>query len=803
MGKSGLSSWLSAPEPPASSTDAEATAAAEKATDSPLDVGIAQLRGEGDAAITRISPDKRALVEDIDTEEDDAEFDERAHWGRRRARKKARASASRKNGSPDKSQPSIALFCVATAAKEGNGDTKPARNGVEDSSAAPTSVSDAVDTTGADDGAKSTELEESSAACAASAGSQSLVEAPSLVEDTRAEEEQAEHPVQTPVKRSRRQNRRQLRLQDQTPPAVNDLSVDSIVAASPVDGNQPEQPATNLSGRPKRQAAVRAEQIQQQGRSRAQVLSDEAALFLTPPPRSRRQNASRATPSPSSVLVIEDTPVLSEKKSAKKARATEASPDVVLLATKPASNGGSRKRKLDLDKKKPPPGKAPTAGGGNGTPNGAKAAQAFFLTDQERKQLQEIEAVTSFREELRKAREKDLAFFTGSKGVNPFFQAHQMSASSSKSNKKSQVSSSGDDSSAIEVDDDVDTPGQSHKKAGKKWKKEAAAFPSVQHVVCADSAADMEDVDVSYNMPPHRVMPVAATGPKIVVLDDDDDSNQHSASGPRHLADIVASGNVQVDEEASLSDMFWFCEYRQGGDESDASDNENEYDDRWATHLEGPEDDFISYLVDTYGVREKRVRELLASLEAARDKRLDKEANLTLVDRYLPVMASGIVGNKETVRLLSSWLSAWKSGGNGRERSSCFQSELYAFEDDSEDEMGCDLHRLFIVEGASGAGKSAAVYACAEELGYQVIEINAAQNRSGKSIVEIAGEATQSTRVLHVADAGGKKKKKAMPPKKRKGPSSKRKCVDGAPASSHLSLVLFEDVSASRLLCMW
>ncbi|KAI9913204.1 hypothetical protein PsorP6_005983 [Peronosclerospora sorghi] len=43
--------------------------------------------------ITLISPDKRSLVEAIDSEEDDAEFDERAHWSRRGLKKKVRVSS--------------------------------------------------------------------------------------------------------------------------------------------------------------------------------------------------------------------------------------------------------------------------------------------------------------------------------------------------------------------------------------------------------------------------------------------------------------------------------------------------------------------------------------------------------------------------------------------------------------------------------------------------------------------------------------------------------------------------------------
>lgn len=746
MGKRGISSWLSAPAaaPEPAAIEAAEAAEAGEATDSPLDVGMVQLRGAGNAgaAIERISPDKRAAVEQIDEEEDDAEFEERAHWARRR--KKPRKAV-------DRSQPSIALFCVPK-------DAPVAQAGSE---AGPLSALEATEPQTGSPGKEQTG---------------GAAEAKTEAEAAPAAEALVETPVRTPAKRTARQQRR---LNDHTPSAASDLSVDSVVADSPAV--EAERLPARLSGRPKRQAAVRAEQLQIEGKSRAQALSDETAAFLTPPPRSRRHIAGQSvskptprTPSPSSVVVIDDTPTSSAKK-----KRGEASPDFVLLSDKSAAtNGGRRKRKLDMDKKKSPTGK--TQKGGAAAGSNTKAAQSFFLTEQERKQLQEIEAVTTFREELRKTREKDLAFFTGTKSANPFFQASAVPAKK----KKNDEGVDGDDS----VDVDKDSPDR-HKKSGKKWMKEKMLFPRIQHVISTQALED-SDMSVPLQLPPRRSAPLPASNLDMVVLEDEDDASR--------IADLVVSGNVKADEEMALSDMFWFRDYPAANGDDEDSDSECDEDDggRWVATLSGTDDDFISYVVDTYGIREKRVRELFTSLEVAKQKRLSKQANLSLVDRYTPVMASGIVGNKEPMRLLSSWLSAWKSGGNGRDRNSCFQSELYAFEDDSEDDSGSDLHRLFILDGASGSGKSAAVYACAEELGYQVIEINAAQNRSGKSIVEIAGEATQSTRVLRVGgDSGGKKSKKATPPKKKtKASSSKRKSIDSSGAPSQLSLVLFEDV---------
>lgn len=42
---------------------------------------------------------------------------------------------------------------------------------------------------------------------------------------------------------------------------------------------------------------------------------------------------------------------------------------------------------------------------------------------------------------------------------------------------------------------------------------------------------------------------------------------------------------------------------------------------------------------------------------------------------------------------------------------------------------------LVVLQGPCGSGKTAAVYACAAELGYKVIEVNASMLRSGKVVL--------------------------------------------------------------------
>ncbi|OWZ21509.1 hypothetical protein PHMEG_0003924 [Phytophthora megakarya] len=663
MASQGLSSWLSGPKSETSdATDASDSQVQEKnkASDSPLDISLAQLRAK--ETITRISPEKRSLVEEIDEEDDDAEFDERAHWARRGPRKKARAS---RRAARDKSQPSIALFCVKETAST-----------------------------------------------------------------VATQEETEEDAVVSAIAASQLEQKEKKEARKKKKTKSSGLEFDSAV-----DKEETVAPVTS-SGRPKRQAVVRAEILQQQQKLLDAVAAKKnAASFLTPPPSTKKAVEGNATTS-------------------------------------------GRKRKLDMNKKKT----SPPAKGSTASPGTNKTAQSFFLSEQEKKQLQEIEAVSLFREQLRQTREKDLAFFAG-KTANPFFQARASTKSSGSVDNE-------DGDIEFQEDGEVDEAKQRRGTTGGRWSRPLSLFPDVQHVLTVCLEEDT-DTDENTSTPPMKVR-----SDSVVVIDD----LTGSKLPDEVMTQLKASMNGQITTESSFSEQFWFRKCLDASslpilavDTIDITSPRPVDAADAAAELAQRETLLIDELVDTHGMREKRVRELLEGLEQAKAKRLDREQNLSLVDRYLPVNASGIIGNREPLHTLSSWLSAWKVGGGDRERLDCFASELFTFEDgdsDSEDEVG-DLCRLFILEGESGSGKSAAVYACAEELGYEIIEINAAQNRSGKSIVEIAGEATQSTRVLHVGGKDDKSKKKNK--KKRRRNSGSRKSLE-TPTAASLSLVLFEDV---------
>ena len=60
-----------------------------------------------------------------------------------------------------------------------------------------------------------------------------------------------------------------------------------------------------------------------------------------------------------------------------------------------------------------------------------------------------------------------------------------------------------------------------------------------------------------------------------------------------------------------------------------------------------------------------------------------------------------------------------------------------------------------LLAGSSGSGKTATIFALAAELGFKVLEVNASSNRTGKQILSMLSEATQSQQVRR-----GEEKKK-------------------------------------------
>ncbi|KAK3532505.1 hypothetical protein QTP86_018519 [Hemibagrus guttatus] len=124
-------------------------------------------------------------------------------------------------------------------------------------------------------------------------------------------------------------------------------------------------------------------------------------------------------------------------------------------------------------------------------------------------------------------------------------------------------------------------------------------------------------------------------------------------------------------------------------------------------------------------------------------------------EKYQPQQSSDIIGNTASVRKLHSWLKEWKLRADREERK---KQQEKKHEDDSNDSWLGDssegledaedmLCNTLLITGPTGVGKTAAVYACAQELGFKVFEVNCSSQRSGRQILSQLKEATQSHQV--------------------------------------------------------
>ncbi|KAJ4944084.1 hypothetical protein JOQ06_012631 [Pogonophryne albipinna] len=133
-------------------------------------------------------------------------------------------------------------------------------------------------------------------------------------------------------------------------------------------------------------------------------------------------------------------------------------------------------------------------------------------------------------------------------------------------------------------------------------------------------------------------------------------------------------------------------------------------------------------------------------------------------DKYSPQHISEVIGNSASVNKLQSWLKKWKLRADCDERRKMEEKKQ---EDNSNDSWDCGdfqgeggaegdreepLCNTMLISGPPGVGKTASVYACAQELGFKVFEVNCSSQRSGRHVLSQLKEATQS----HLVEMPGK-----------------------------------------------
>lgn len=144
-----------------------------------------------------------------------------------------------------------------------------------------------------------------------------------------------------------------------------------------------------------------------------------------------------------------------------------------------------------------------------------------------------------------------------------------------------------------------------------------------------------------------------------------------------------------------------------------------------------------------------------------------QEATWLFTEKYKPRVSEQFLINSLPVAYLKRFLSSWKESkgdpvGDFEESSRCSSSSSMAGSN------------VILIHGPSGSGKTSSVLALANEMRFNVLEINAGEKRTGKKMLQELQEATQSHHLCKGEEKGMKKLKSQE-------------------ASNDMSLILIED----------
>jgi hypothetical protein len=138
-------------------------------------------------------------------------------------------------------------------------------------------------------------------------------------------------------------------------------------------------------------------------------------------------------------------------------------------------------------------------------------------------------------------------------------------------------------------------------------------------------------------------------------------------------------------------------------------------------------------------------KQILSKQKMARNNDADgtSQFNSQYIDIFKPMNSEEFLIGTKPIKTLKEFLTTWNDKNNRYEA-----YDSYDDDDESNSRQSFKgLNNYVVLSGNCGVGKTMSVYALANELNYEVIEINAGTRRSGKKILQDLLEATQSHRV--------------------------------------------------------
>ncbi|XP_055387137.1 enhanced level of genomic instability 1 [Condylostylus longicornis] len=205
-------------------------------------------------------------------------------------------------------------------------------------------------------------------------------------------------------------------------------------------------------------------------------------------------------------------------------------------------------------------------------------------------------------------------------------------------------------------------------------------------------------------------------------------------------------------------------------------------------------------ITESFIVSTRRNREIKLESDAKKDLCLldnikpptsAPNGELLFCDKYKPLVSEQILVNVTPVYQLKEFLSNWQN------KSKTVRSEELdsSFDCTNDTSSNSDIPNCVVLVGPTSCGKTNAVFALANELNFNVLEINAGMKRSGKKLLQNLQEATQSHQIRKDSKKSNLLLKRSLSGlKKIKDVLSNENSLSSEPDSStKMSLILVED----------
>ncbi|KAH8416280.1 hypothetical protein KR222_002470 [Zaprionus bogoriensis] len=148
-----------------------------------------------------------------------------------------------------------------------------------------------------------------------------------------------------------------------------------------------------------------------------------------------------------------------------------------------------------------------------------------------------------------------------------------------------------------------------------------------------------------------------------------------------------------------------------------------------------------SFVVTRRTRRSMEAQQLLQE-EDAKPPATAPNGELLFTEKYKPLLFEQVLVNLTPVQELRDFLANWNGAGN---RNSQPMDDSMDFGNDSSS-MGANCNTMVLL-GPCSSGKTNAVFALANDMNFNVLEVNAGMKRTGKKLIQELQEATQSHQI--------------------------------------------------------